>query len=633
MTEATSHGTSLADFLKAAEAEDVLTLAERRLIVSQALVLLEQNYVHLSFKVAMHGVNPVQRLRVMLSRLNRAATEGTGTEREFHAELLEIFHSLRDLHTKYLVPSPYREVTAYLPFLVEEAFARTDGELLVKYVVTALQQGYRPPEGSAFGPGVEITHWNDVPIGRAVRLNAERYAGSNAAARYARGLASLTLRPLMAHLPPDEELVTVRFIAPGGHAETLSEIWRVARNPNMPDPDVLDEDAVKVAVDVHAAVIGRVRSALFAPLSPGGADLETRKPFAEVFRARTVSTPSGDFGHIRIWTFHVAAKDGDAFVDEFVRLAGLLPQNGLIVDVRGNGGGLLPAAENLLQTMSPRHVEPEPAQFSTSALNLRLCAKHGGRQPGLIDLAAWYPSMAQAVETGSPFSIAFPISSPAKVRGRGQSYHGPIVLITDARCYSATDTFAAGFQDHGIGPILGTDALTGAGGANVWTHQLLTQLLDAPEPEDDSPYRSLPAGAAMTVAVRRMLRVGPAAGTPIEDLGVRAGERHNLTLKDVLSGNADLLDRAGAILAKLPARRLDIVSVTAAGGSLAVRLSSAGLDRIDAYADGRPRGTADVTPGEVVMTVGAAAGLLRFEGYSRGNLVAAREMKAGPAPA
>ena len=31
-------------------------------------------------------------------------------------------------------------------------------------------------------------------------------------------------------------------------------------------------------------------------------------------------------------------NDDDAFVNEFVRMANLLPRNGLIVDVRGNGG-------------------------------------------------------------------------------------------------------------------------------------------------------------------------------------------------------------------------------------------------------------------------------------------------------
>ena len=45
----------LETFLDGAE---TLTLDERKLLVEQALVLLDQNYVHLPFKVAMHAVNP-----------------------------------------------------------------------------------------------------------------------------------------------------------------------------------------------------------------------------------------------------------------------------------------------------------------------------------------------------------------------------------------------------------------------------------------------------------------------------------------------------------------------------------------------------------------------------------------------
>ncbi|MGW8250491.1 MAG: amidohydrolase family protein, partial [Anaerolineales bacterium] len=46
-----------------------LSLADRRTIVEQALVLLEQNYVHLTFKQAMHAVSPLQRLRLLRHHL------------------------------------------------------------------------------------------------------------------------------------------------------------------------------------------------------------------------------------------------------------------------------------------------------------------------------------------------------------------------------------------------------------------------------------------------------------------------------------------------------------------------------------------------------------------------------------
>ncbi|MFI6599763.1 S41 family peptidase [Nonomuraea sp. NPDC050536] len=597
MTEPTQDR-PLADFL--ARTQDVLSLAERRLIVGQALLMLEQNYVHLPLKAAMHGINPLQRLRVMLARMS---TQAMVSERDFHAELLEIFHSLRDLHTNYLVPSPYGGLTAYLPFLIEECFQQED----VHYLVTALAKGYTPPEG--FGPGVEVTHWNDIPIERAIRLNAAKYAGSNAAARYARGLETLTLRPLMRHLPPDEEVVTLRYHTRDGHTRTVSEVWRVSQNPPLPDPDILDEAALTLAYDLHGAVLGAVKADLFAGEDATG--IEVIPEFRTFFRARSVTTAAGEFGHLRIWSFLTPNAPG--FVDEFARLIRLLPQTGLIVDVRGNGGGSGPGAESLLQMLTPRRIEPEPIQFINTPLNKLICDRVRGLEP-------WRPSMRQALETGSTFSAAFPLTDPEMANDRGQIYHGPVVLITDARCYSATDIFAAGFQDHGIGPVLGTDDVTGAGGANVWTHQLLTSLMD-PEPGEESPYRSLPGGAGMRVAIRRTLRVGPSSGTPVEDLGIHADERHLLTPRDVIGGNADLIERAGRILAGLEGRRLDLDSV--AGGT--ATLTVAGLDRLDVYADGRPQASKDVADGQVTIQV-PAAGTLLLEGYRKGELVAARRV-------
>jgi C-terminal processing protease CtpA/Prc len=78
-----------------------------------------------------------------------------------------------------------------------------------------------------------------------------------------------------------------------------------------------------------------------------------------------VATSAGEFGHLRIFSFNLRTLGvtPDEFVAEFIRLIGLLPQNGLILDVRGNGGGHIWASESSLQTLTPRRVVPEPAQF------------------------------------------------------------------------------------------------------------------------------------------------------------------------------------------------------------------------------------------------------------------------------
>ncbi|GLY54157.1 S41 family peptidase [Lentzea sp. NBRC 102530] len=614
-----ANSVGLAEFLATA---GTLTLAQRKLIVDQALVLLEQNYAHLPLKVAMHAVNPVQRLRVLRARLERQTDASAEPEWQFHRELSSTFHSVRDLHTNYLLPAPFAGRIAFLPFQLERCFAADGTE---QYVVARTVADF---DGLAVG--AEVTHWNGTPIARAVALNGAIFAGSNTAANLARGLESLTLRPLVIQLPPDEDWVVVSYRDETGAAEEIRVDWQVTENlPPMTDVDSLSPAAAAQGVDLDSDEKARAKKLLHAPKvvqaeAAGGAvamaaqDVPTTMP--GVFRARPVVTPSGTFGHLRIFTFSV--DDPDAFLAEFVRLASLLPQNGLIVDVRDNGGGHIFASEFLLQTMTPRPIQPEPVQFLSTPLNLRICRRHAEDPTGQIDLGPWFPSLDSSTETGQAFSCSHTITPVDGANAVGQTYHGPVVLITDARCYSATDIFAAGWADHELGPILGVDDNTGAGGANVWTHGLLMTLLRLPAPIDaESPYKPLPNKANMRVSIRRTLRVGKLAGTPVEDLGVRPTHQHKVTRTDLLEGNKDLLARAGELLGELPVRRL---GVAVAGTT--VSLDTVNLDRVDVYVDGRPMTSLDVTDGAHTATLTATGQEVRVEGFADGRLVAARKV-------
>jgi hypothetical protein len=626
--EALAGSVELKEFLKTA---GTLTLKDRRLIVDQALILFEENFVHLPLKMAMYAVNPVQRLRLLRTRLERQTKETMDPELAFHGELSAIFHSVHDLHTNYLLPAPYAGKIAYLPFLIEEYQDATGPHFVVSHLV----KGFSAP---GFAPGAEITHWSGIPIKRAVDLNGERFAGSNPAARHSRGVESLTMRALTIHLPPEEEWVTISYLGVDEKARELTLRWLVVDNP----PPVagktngISASAAAMGVDLGTDELTRAKRMLFAPeaaemervvqttghLPAAASDDDVPSSLPQVFRARRQKTPSGTFGHIRIFTFYV--EDADAFVAEFVRLIGLLPQNGLIVDVRGNGGGNIYASEFALQTLTPRRISPEPVQFISSNVNLKICRKHRDNPAG-IDLGPWYPSLDQATEIGSSFSNAFPITPVVGANAIGQKYCGPVLLITDARCYSATDIFAAGFQDHEIGKVLGVDANTGAGGANVWDHALLKQLLEIPTVDRTSPYEDLPQGAGMRVAIRRTVRVGELSGTPVEDLGVTPDIRYGLTRDDVLKGNVDLLNRAGEILAKMTVHELSATAKVGANGDLVVKLKFANLDRADIAVDDRPRATVDLTGTTATVTIPQVpnAKTVRIAAYDEGTLAAA----------
>lgn len=608
-----------------------LSLAHRKRIVDQALVLVEQNYVHLPHKAAMHAVNPVQRLRLLRALLDGTGRESLPPAQEFHAEMSEIFHSMRDLHTNYLLPEPYASSVAFLPFLVEEYFEGT----VAQYMVTKVARG---ADLAGLKPGAVLTHWNGMPIDRAVEVNAARYAGSNAAARHTRGVESLTVRPLRIHRFPDEDWVLVRYLKDGASVD-LTVPWLVAPNlPSMVAEDPRPDDtATALGLDLDLDEAQRARKLLFAQEAAtaemkGGmtkrtSETEVLSLMPGVFRAFRRSINGVEYGHLRIFTFHV--NDPGGFVQEFVRLCESLPSAGLIVDVRGNGGGHIYAAEMTLQTLTPELIRPEPAQFTTTTLNRDLCRQHPD-DGGPIDLGPWLPSMEQSVATGAPYSSAYSITPTALANGIGQRYYGPVVLVTDARCYSATDIFAAGFADHEIGAVLGVDTNTGAGGANVWTHGLLHHLLRTVGGVR-SPYRDLPGGVDMRVSIRRTLRVGAAAGTPVEDLGVMPDERHWMTRLDIEGDNVDLLAHAVTLLSAEPARELGAKGTVRADGTLSLVVKTVGIDRLDVWLDERPVRTVDVTKRVTRLRVpSGGARRLRLDGYSGGRLVANRREVMGP---
>lgn len=380
------------------------------------------------------------------------------------------------------------------------------------------------------------------------------------------------------------------------------------------DLDMDEANRAKVML-VAPKVVARQKALDAGEDAPEVRTGEISSSMPKVFRAQEVQTASGTFGYIRIFTF--SEPDVQGFIDEFIRLLRQMPDRGLILDVRDNGGGVIWNSELALQTLSPRPITPEPTQFINTPLNLRICRKNQE------ELGDWLPSMEQAVEIGATYSSAVALTPEDTANAIGQQYFGPVVLITSARCYSATDIFAAGFQDHHIGPVLGTDENTGAGGANVWEHKHLVDLLTG---DPETPYRRLPKGAGVRVAIRRSLRVGANSGTPVEDLGITPDIPYRMTRRDLLEGNADLFERAGEVLKGLTPHVLSITDATAAGGGLRLQVKATNVERLDVYVDQRPRASVDLSDGQADVTVpdAATARSARVEGFAGGELVASR---------
>ena len=605
--------TRLPDFLKTAYR---LTEADFDILIDQAIVLLEQLYVHLPAKRAARGIDPVQRLRVLRHRVPKPL------QRQFHDELLSIFGSLRDQHTHFDLPGPFAGRSALMPFVVEEYVEGTGDARVRKFVVSKVVASF---QDQTFKPGVIVTHWSGIPIDRAVELNGARQMAANPEAERAKGLVTLTIRPLTRTAPPDEMWVDVDYIAEDGSPRERRFEWVVGSSP--PEPFKLIADAAEdgagaaVGVDYDLEIVNQWRKLLYASsaaepteeaavaLAPTGA-----------FKSYPVPTADGPYRYVRIWSFSVDRMDD--FIAEFKSIISPLPQNGLIIDVRGNGGGKVFLAEYILQLLTPGEIEPERFQARTTPLVHRATRF----SPTLVPFAE---SIGDAVVNGAVYSASLQVNSPQRVNDVGQIYHGPVVLITDALCYSATDTFAAGFQDNGVGKILGVHGTTGAGGAIVWKYSDVLQFLAGPGVN----VSALPIGSTFRVSVARNLRVKKRAGVLVEELGVTADFNHDMTRNDVLNTehpNEDLIKHAISLLKQAPTHSLTATTKRTEDGDVAVEATWLNIDRIDAFVDKRPGTSLSVTTSPTEFTlprVSAGKHQITLNGYVGTELVAATRVE------
>jgi hypothetical protein len=552
---------------------DHLDASDRVAVVDALLTAIGGAYCHLLQKRAGYASDPVQALQLLRTRAANMS------EAEFHLVVTGIVVGLRDAHTMYAGPKSLADAVAQLPFLVEQ-YGPTDAPsfLVTKVADTRLIKDTR------FKAGVSLETWNGAPFERAVALHADRETGGRPDARLARALESLTFRSLQYGPPPDEMWVDVGYREADG--KPLREVrvpWRIVR-PGRPATGVRagTHAALRLALNPAAEQVRRAKKLMFSGkqwkvenqrgrMARDAGWLETR--FPDALSARTVQAgPLGDVGYVRIWTFDV--EDHEAFVNEMIRLLGQMPNTGLIIDVRGNPGGLIWAAERLLQLFTPNKVSPTRFSLVATPLTRAMAGSAFNR----MELEPWVASLESVISTGDAYSQALPITDPAWCDDVGQRYGGPVVCVADANTYSSGDLFCAGFVDNEIGPLVCVGEATGAGGANVWTSQDLADALDGTE----FALPALAKGVSFTMAFRRAVRSGDAAGVPIEDLGV-SGLPYAMSRRDVLDGNADLIAYCGQLLAGAPRTSLQAVL-----GKSDVTVTTTGLEELEVYVDGRP---------------------------------------------
>lgn len=504
------------------------TSAERTLLAKQAEFFISSLYVHRDLKIKDFGsgVDPVPRLTNLVEKAGELSNEA------FHSTISTIFHDLRDLHTNYMAPTPLSCAAAFVPLRFQGVL---DGSRSVVVVGKKLKVNEDLIKDIAIGDEL-LTIDGEAADAVAKKMMAVS-GGANEDAMKARAIQLLSFRNGTNQALPEKNSVVLKLKGASGEYEKT-----------VPWSAFVDDDCAsnrdghrgRFRMDLmHRGVDEYQRrfNKIFTPARPLTDDTTWfgEESLKDVYEVALLNTPAGKIGYVRLKSFHWDNRNLDipTVIDS---LRGeieknLSPAAGLVIDVRGNPGGYIVLAEKLVQLFSSRVVEPTTVRMLANKLNEDIFLRANGSEN------RWTDAIRNALNAGNRYTEPLAITPVTEANSFGQVWFRPVVVLTDASCFSACDLFSAGMQDAKAGVVIGLHKQTGAGGANVMEYSTFRSVMGA----ENNPFKELPYNQNMRVSWRQTLRAGLHKGELIENAGVMSDVVIPLTKKDVTDGESKTL--------------------------------------------------------------------------------------------
>lgn len=590
------------------------TAEDRELMAKQALLFIKDLYVHRELKIKDFGaqVDPVPRLEDMVRRA------GSMNDVDFQKAMQKIFLDLHDHHTNYVAPMPLRCSYALAPVFFTDVYDGGSLKVIVKGKTRALER-VAAGDVRQVTIGDELISINDKPISSVLDELKLLSGGANEDAMVTGAIMNLSIIPLAEQ--PVPEINDLKYTFKRG-AQTFSVSTRYYAALNIPScvesvqgngltgspkkpkkprkptaqprhlfHGVSEEDLLRAENPVIRDYKNLVLPEVVAPFAEEG-----KLPVGSFY---TIDTPAGKLAKLDLETF---VPEGDASGDDVIhQIKSLLQKTqpsatALIIDMRSNGGGLITLAEGLTQLFTPNTIEAMPVRFLPNDLNLAtFLNSNQGRENG------WSQATRDGIASRSRYTKPRAITSTDAANRYGQVWFKPVVILTDANCYSACDLFAAAMQDHAAATIIGTHASTGAGGANVMDYDIFRRIFQAGSP-NNNPFLRLPGSQGMRVSWRQTLRVGKNQGQLIEDAGVKSDIVVRYVSEDVVGGESRALMReVHKAINKIIPRYKSNITLTSGlmmknGASAAWSEQVKGVDLVEVVRDGQVVESFDVDP-------------------------------------
>jgi len=210
--------------------------------------------------------------------------------------------------------------------------------------------------------------------------------------------------------------------------------------------------------------------------------LQEEKPLYGTWPRGAHRRLEGDIGYLRLARMEAAP----GFLDELdAAMEGFRDTRGLVIDVRGNGGG----SRDALLRLFPYFLRPDDPPRVANVAAYRLGpGEDARRREGYLEDRWLWPltserftpreraAIERAAEGFTPswtppkdaFSAWHWLVLAREANPRAYSYERPVVVLQDGGCFSATDVFLAAFQGWRDVTLLGTPSGGGSGRARAY---------------------------------------------------------------------------------------------------------------------------------------------------------------------
>lgn len=507
----------------------VYTPDEKQMVAEQAQTILRDVYVNREVKIEAYGPlrDPVPKIAEVVSQARRLS------DAALHRRISDIFASQHDLHLSYSYPVPHSCFRSVLPFsLVKAKDATGQTVIAVESLTKNAAIWDLVPQARIIEVGDVLLAYDNRNPNVTISALAKTSRGSNEFGRVRRAIENMTFRSHRSSVVPERDVVQLKFQNRIGAVYEIDVPW-LARA----DLKCLTSTRIESLRDGVQKIAGKElgfdeyqiefeefykphrRESTFEILT------DTEEP---IIHYDLIQNDFGKFGILRLDSFSPQKLSVSAAILLIKRLLEkeLAGTDGLIIDLRNNGGGTISFGESLVQLFTPQNIQPQGFRLQNTAVIRDLFAQ----------IPTWSQDYRQALDVaqtiGARYTEALPLTTTARANQLGQSYFKPVAILTNSSCYSTCDMMTALMQDFAIATIWGEDGRTGAGGAN---NVQLNYFTDALTDGHNAPFHQLPAGQSMGVSWRQTVRVGKSSGVLLEEKGVRADALAPPSLADLFS--------------------------------------------------------------------------------------------------